>query len=498
MYNDYVNRSNSSNVIYKPSNSWNSNIYSIVEHSTRLTPNSTLGELISRIQNTLKDATNNSVYCSDSKQTNLRIAHITETGQIVDAAHIDLVFIAARGSYHNAMGYYYYPSNQTLTADEIKALPKFMVFPRTTTSKPSKPIKARIQFFGDDYNQDGTDHFPPGYTIGWVLIPNLGEGISFSSSANINTVNNSINSTYNKRAIYSDREANLNQNYGCVTLADKLSERIVIGFEDQAYTASCGDKSYEDILFYVECDPVAAIFDPERPEISDKPDVTEVLRTQPQRSTLAYEDIWPSGGDYDMNDVVVELTNSITFNQNNLIKRIETSVKAAHCGATLGNAFGIVVNGTVGDVVEEESNIFIKEESNQFIFFSTIMESVGETYTLVRTFGDNGIAKLTYDDTYNPFIVISYTPGMKSRKEVHLPKTQPTSWIDQSLLGQGRDMYFMDIEGKYPFAIELFDVKNWEVVTEKSRIGSDGEYPGFNKWVESFGETNADWYLHKN
>ena len=56
----------------------------------------------------------------------------------------------------------------------------------------------------------------------------------------------------------------------------------------------------------------------------------------------------------------------------------------------------------------------------------------------------------------------------------------------------------MDRDGKYPFAIELFDVINWEVVTEKSRIGSEGEYPGFIKWVESYGQTNTDWHLNKN
>ena len=212
---------------------------------------------------------------------------------------------------------------------------------------------------------------------------------------------------------------------------------------------------------------------------------------------MAYEDIWPTGGDYDMNDVVVELSNAITFNQNNRIKRIETKVKAVHNGATLINAFGLLINGVVGDVVAEESSFYAIEESNQFIMFDDVKTALDNTFTLVRTFGDEGIDKLTYDDSYNPFIVVDYKPGMKNRTEVHLPKNQPTSWINQSLIGQGRDMYFMDVEGLYPFAIELFDVKNWEVVTEKVRIGSEDEYPKFNSWVESKGENNTDWYLHK-
>ena len=486
---------NKGDVIYRPWNSKQSNLYSIVDKKTQLTSSSTLGQLISRVNNTLKDRTDNSAYCSDTKHTNLRIAKTTENGEEVESAHIDLVFLAAGCSYHNAMGYYYYPSDQTLTGDEIKALPKFMVFPRTTSNKPDESIKARIQFFGDDYNQEGVDNFPPGYTIGWVLIADIIDPNLFANES-LSDINKAINTTYTKKSVYSNREANIDQNYGCVTLSDAASERIIIGFEDNAFKTGCGDKSYQDILFYVECDPIDAIFDPERPEIIDKPD-PEVFRTQTQTSTLAYEDIWPTGGDYDMNDVVVELINKITFNQYNMIKRIETKVKAAHCGATFTNAFGFVINGEVGDVVEEESDYFAKEESDQFIFFDNIIKNVGKNFTLVRTFGENGIDKSTHNSSYKPFIVVNYEKDKKSRTEVHLPEATPTSWIDQSLIGQGRDLFYVDKDGKYPFAIELFDVKDWEVVTEKSRIGSDGEYAGFIKWVESYGQSNKDWYLNK-
>ena len=104
---------------------------------------------------------------------------------------------------------------------------------------------------------------------------------------------------------------------------------------------------------------------------------------------------------------------------------------------------------------------------------------------------------MTYNDTYNPFVVTDYKPGEKNRTEVHLPKHQPTSWINRNLIGEGNDMYFVDVDGLYPFAIELFDVKDWEVVTEMKPIGSEGEYPYFINWVESKGETNTDWYLKK-
>ena len=181
-----------------------------------------------------------------------------------------------------------------------------------------------------------------------------------------------------------------------------------------------------------------------------------------------------------------------------MIKKIVTTVKAAHNGATLTNAFGLVFNGAIGEVDEDESDYFTREEINQFILFDNILTSVGKSYKIVRTFGETGIDKLTYDDSINPFIAISYKQGARDRKEVHLPKYEPTPWIDQNLVGKGEDLFYVDYNGLYPFAFELFDIKNWEVVTEKVRIGSEGEYPRYIDWVESKGTKHQDWYLNKN
>ena len=65
-------------------------------------------------------------------------------------------------------------------------------------------------------------------------------------------------------------------------------------------------------------------------------------------------------------------------------------------------------------------------------------------------------------------------------------------------MGKGEDLFYVDYNGLYPFAFELFDIKNWEVVTEQVRIGSEGEYPRYIDWVESKGTKHQDWYLNKN
>ena len=83
---------------------------------------------------------------------------------------------------------------------------------------------------------------------------------------------------------------------------------------------------------------------------------------------------------------------------------------------------------------------------------------------------------------YNPYIIVKYIPGQPKRTEVHLPKHEATSMVDPELIGSKKDMYYVDREGKYPFAIDIPKL-GFTVVTETHRI--DSEYPDFVKWAAS-------------
>jgi LruC domain-containing protein len=57
--------------------------------------------------------------------------------------------------------------------------------------------------------------------------------------------------------------------------------------------------------------------------------------------TLAFEDLWPKLGDYDMNDVMVKYTSTMTRNAlDNRIYEIEDKFILQHCGGYLQNGFG--------------------------------------------------------------------------------------------------------------------------------------------------------------
>ena len=497
LYNKYDAYNGSS--YWRPSNSAVSGLYSTVSPSQRLSNESTLGELISRMNNALTKK-DNSKLVSSEKVVNVSVLSQTSTGAPVTGAHLDLVFLQSTGSYHNAVAYYYYKTNSSPTATEIKKLPKYFVIPRMSTGTPNAVIKTRLQFFGEDGKQPGTDQFPPGYTVGWMLVANMFPNDGSSTYWNgISTIENRIKWAYGaNQVIYSNQSANLNGQPGCISLYDTKSKKIIVGFEDQAFNnLAYSDKSYEDILFYVEADPIEAVLDPQKPEI---PVVTEeILVTEVTKGTLAFEDIWPSGGDYDMNDVIVEYESAVTFNNSNKIKKIVDTFRPVNKvnSASKQNAFGYVINGEVGTINSSSSVYYKKEESNQIIVFPNARDIAGQnkTFTIVREFNGT-LDKSTYKRDYNPFIVINYRDGVKNRVEVHLPKYKPTTWANIALIGTLDDAYFVHKNGQFPFAIDL-PVVNLTPVTEKISIGSSNEYPKFTDWAKSFGKQNTDWFLFK-
>ena len=117
-------------------------------------------------------------------------------------------------------------------------------------------------------------------------------------------------------------------------------------------------------------------------------------------------------------------------------------------------------------------------------------QAARKAYTVTREFASGSFNKKDFK-SYNPYIIVKYAEGQRSRTEVHLPKHEATSFADLSLIGSGKDAYYVDKAGAYPFAIDI-PIVNFIPVTEKSSI--DTEYPYFKAWADSKGKEYTDWY----
>lgn len=227
--------------------------------------------------------------------------------------------------------------------------------------------------------------------------------------------------------------------------------------------------------------------------------------------TVAFEDLWPSQGDYDFNDMV--LSNNITYvrNANNeLVEAIITTSLDAR-GAGHDNGLAIVFTDANGNFVSNNvisgvtgANASLDQDvTNGIIVENNIKDMQSTPYqnngpgisaepdevTFTVSFNSNAGTGSLVTDFY---LFRTNQRGL----EVHLPGHLPTSAADQSLFGTK-----YDFNGTYrsetglPWAIEVVTPdKSFKHPTEKTDILV--AYPEFQAWAESGGVLNTDWLLN--
>lgn len=495
---------------------WDNNKYGKITNNNGITSIGGINpEMIKQIQNSLwngedkkPDGLNNSNLITDTKHVNTVIARAykNDKGETVNIkdAEIWLTFLSESAWHQNAIGYYYYPSDKTPTsANEVK---RYILFPNTSITgnvpyiqkkagsqgsyydfgKNNAPltINQKIQLLYVNEAGEVSTLFPAGYTIGYFIMPK-----------EYQSTNNNDDDTYklSNNYIYSNNTWNPNNKSNFISLSTK-DGTVVYGVEDG------GDSSYEDILFCIDADPNEAIQDPDRPVID--PEEPVITTTETTYRMYAYEDIWPDGGDYDLNDVIVEHERKVTITGDNYVTKVSETFTPMQekDAATYNNAFAVQYDKNQQGAITLPDGAINEPETSSVILFTNVMAVHNQPFTVTRTFSENSLLKKDLITDLNPFIIVKYTAGDNSRTEVHLPKFQATSKANKEQIGAKDDAYYIDKSGKYPFAMELplrvatETIKGFIPATEKKSI--DNNYPDFTKWAESDGKTNTDWYLN--
>lgn len=457
-------------------------------------------EWLARLQQTLwkgpvkREGLNNSALLVEEKYTNVSIPQryldkADGLWKTVTEAEVLVTFLEEAGWYQSTLGYYYYPTSQK--PDDTSKLNKYILYPNASTTGnypfngqiyPSNlaPLKSKSQVRLKYVDGAGVAHdkFPPDYTIGWFLIP---EGfVPTKTPGEINV---------DKAYYYSNESWNANGKRRCIALNDQATGRVIVGFEDGA------DQSCEDVLFFVDSNPAGIFIDPDKPSV--EPGVPEIKEeTVTTFGTFAFEDRWPARGDYDMNDVVVEYSCAVTFNSLNKITKIVDTFesKQPEGSAALSSAFAYQVDAAQVGKYELTPGAIYEEATHSFVVFPNAKDALNQVVTVTRTFDNLNMKDLR---AYNPFIIVNYVAGASNRTEVHLPKHASTGMANKGLNNTGEDRYYVDINGKHPFAIEL-PVIGFGLVTEGQAIGTKGQYASFANWVENgCGSVHGDWYLHR-
>lgn len=254
----------------------------------------------------------------------------------------------------------------------------------------------------------------------------------------------------------------------------------------------------------------------------------EVINEYPAEGpgTLAYEDLWPSKGDFDFNDVVIDYQFEVTSNNANQVQSIEATFELRAFGAGYRNGFGFQLTGGVESSDISVSGFSLTEnyitldgngtEANQslptIIVFDNAyneMQHPGSgigvnttpgapyvapaSFTITIDFTDGDYS---YDDldlaSFKPFIIVDRDRS----REVHLPGNAPTDLADMSLFGTSDDnsdssqnRWFVT-ENNLPWAINI--IESFEYPTEKTEIIE--AYLKFTDWALSGGNAYPDWF----
>ena len=243
--------------------------------------------------------------------------------------------------------------------------------------------------------------------------------------------------------------------------------------------------------------------------------------------SVAFEDLWPLKGDYDMNDLIVDYRYNLVTNVQNSVVDILPEFYVRAAGAKENNGFGVQFDNIASGQVASVTGCSVK---NSLVSIASNGVETGQEKAVIIPFDnfnnvvhrpsgynsgffntDPGIPR-GYGDTLKIFIHLNspipsasmglppFNPFLikdRVRKtEVHLVDHLPTSLADRSDLGTGDDNSnpatgnYYKTSKNLPFALDI-PVK-FEYTIEKTPVIQG--YNFFSSWSQSKGIQYADWY----
>ena len=454
-------------------------------------------------------------FLTSSAETNINITELSD---------VWFTFVFEGAGYRNTVAYFTYPTGTPpQSAAQIDSL--HVILPNASLSGSGGSLKSGMKV--------KLGRFNAGTSIGFALLADAWNGWGvMNNNWTVYTIDN----------LNPASAANLKRQ--SVLLYRQADKKFVIGFEDIRRDYGGCDNDFNDVVFNVTSNPVTGISHA-RCNVMDVPvdsdgdgvsDLYDRFPNDPTRAyinelpgvgaygTVAFEDNWPSMGDYDMNDMVVDYNYKLINNAQNNTVEIDAEYVLKAVGATYHNGFGVEfpfassyvqsVTGTRvvnNDVVSFGANGCEAGQNKAVIIpFDDAFTVVGATTpTWINTFMSSAyhtpdtirmVIKLNTplnaatigNIPFNPFIIINKTRG----REAHLPGYTPTQKVntayfktDQDNTDPSQNRYYKT-KTNLPYALAFTD--NFKYPIEGKAINA--AYTNFVSWAQSGGVINTNWY----
>jgi len=447
----------------------------------------------------------------------------TSNIDIIKKSDVWVTFIYEGAGYKNTIGYYVYDTkNPPASAKDIDTI--YTVLPNASM------LNSGGGLLSGDKILLGT--FDAGKTIGFVLFADAWRSYeTFNTSANMYYTNSNFNP---------ESDPSLKRH----TVLLNNNGKYIIGFEDINRSLSSCDQDFNDVCIYASSNPIEAIstqnvqkiitpVDSDGDGVSDAYDdfpndptraYISYYPSQNTWGTLAFEDLWPVTGDYDLNDLVVSYRYKFIANAQNSVVEFYADYAPLAAGATYYNGFGIQFPFSPSDVKsvtgQSAKNTFIKLNSNgteagqtkavivPFDDHSNLISNPGNASILntdmakAKMKGDTSHIYLQFNTPvsqaslgsapFNPFAI----SNKRRSYEVHLPGQLPTDLADKSLLGTLQDAsnastnkYYLT-KDNHPWALSFTVPFTYPI----EGVDISKAYLHFLDWANSGGTLYTDWY----
>lgn len=465
-------------------------------------------DFFQRINNALPEAQVNEAFMVSDDKSNI---HLTEDAEVF------VTFIHEGAGYKNSFGYFTYDrNNPPTTREDIDVV---IAFPNL--SYPHLANGHRVSL----------GNFPAGTSIGFFIAAN---GFWWWTGVK----DFQIPYYYSISALNPEQDATLKQHM--VALYDEDINEVLLGFEDLPRT--WGDNDFNDAVFSVKATPDSAIAQDDLvkvPDVNDSdadglPDEQDEFPDDYRRAysafypssndwvTLAFEDNYPSLGDYDMNDLVVRERFQTIYNAQGQISGFKLSGFIDARGASRQNGFAVRLMGMTPEQVEDAFIVIDGERYDKQLeqYQSEAVISLWRNSTGFTATGGEGkcshfntVPSCPKFDSVPYELDVTFTDPVTSLLhsnldffiyrtndrgyETHMAGYPPTDlfydWIfgkkaDNSDPASGR--YFKSTDN-LPWALKLNS--SWKHPREY--IDVLWAYPAYEQWVESSGSQSQDWYL---
>lgn len=222
--------------------------------------------------------------------------------------------------------------------------------------------------------------------------------------------------------------------------------------------------------------------------------------------TLAFEDNWPSKGDFDMNDMVMGYRYQVVTNASNVVVKVIGNFTLRATGGEYRNGFGVqfpVNRSNVSNVTG--ATLEAGQAKAVLVLFTDMRAEVanwntvpGAATTAARSYTVS--FDVTSGPTLSTFGLTSYNPFIYNfgrGRETHLSAHAPTDLATASYLGTIDDnsnastgRYYVTSTG-LPFAIDI-PMATFSYPIERKDITQ--AFLHFGDWASSNGTNFVDWY----